>query len=257
MVPAAGEPSRPAPAPPAPVPEPVTPEPPRPVRWPLLTQHWRDMVFLHWPVDPALAAAKLPPGTRVDEFEGASYVGLIVFRTLATGLAGLPPVPYLGTFPEANVRLYSVGPGGLRGVVFLSLDASRLLPALAGRAVPRLPYQWALMRVRRDGGAVSYASERRGPGPPARLRLRIRAGERVATPSPLEHFLTARWGLHTGWYHGRTVYLRVQHPRWELYRASLVSLEEDLLAATGLPPPAAGPVSVLYSPGVPVRAGLA
>jgi uncharacterized protein YqjF (DUF2071 family) len=169
---------------------------------------------------------------------------------------GLPPLPYLGTFPETNVRLYSVGPDGSRGVVFLSLDAARLLPALAGRAVPRLPYQWALMRVRRDGGEVTYASERRPPGPRARLRMRVRVGARVAEPSPLEHFLTARWGLHTAWYGGRTRYLRVAHQRWELYRASLLWLAEDLVAATGLPGPAAGPVSVLYSPGAGVRAGV-
>jgi hypothetical protein len=46
-----------------------------------------------------------------------------------------------------------------------------------------------------------------------------------------------------------------EHPRWPLYRATLVCLEEDLLTAAGLPPPAGEPVSVLYSPGVGVRMG--
>jgi uncharacterized protein YqjF (DUF2071 family) len=238
-------------------PEPVTAQPSRPVRWPLLAQRWRDVTFLHWPVDAGAAAALLPPGTRPDEFEGACYVGVVAFRAERTGVLGSPPLPYLGTFPETNVRLYSVGRDGSRGVVFLSLDAARLLPAVAGRAGPRLPYHWALMRVRRDGGEVTYASERRPPSPRARLRMRVRIGARVAEPSPLEHFLTARWGLHTAWYGGRTRYLRVAHPRWELHRASLVWLAEDLVAATGLPPPATAPVSVLYSPGVRVRAGLA
>jgi uncharacterized protein YqjF (DUF2071 family) len=237
-------------------PEPVTARPPRPVRWPLLAQRWRDVTFLHWPVDAGAAAAMLPPGTRADEFAGACYVGLVAFGAEDTSVLGSPPLPYLGTFPETNVRLYSVGRDGRRGVVFLSLDAARLLPSLAGRALPRLPYQWSLMRVRRLGGEVSYASQRRWPGPPARLRMRVRIGERVAEPSPLEHFLTARWGLHTAWYDGRTRYLRVAHPCWELYRAGLMSLAEDLVAATGLPAPAAGPVSVLYSPGVAVRAGV-
>jgi uncharacterized protein len=221
-----------------------------------MTQRWRHVTFLHWPVGPGPAATMLPPGTRLDEFEGVCYVGVIAFRAHGTGVLGSPGLPYLGTFPETNVRLYSVGPDGRRGVVFPSLDAARLLPALAGRAVPRLPYQWALMRVLHDGGEVTYATERRWLGPRARLRMRVRIGNRVTDPSPLEHFLTARWGLHGAWYGGRTYYLRVAHPRWELYRASLSWLEEDLVAATGLPGPAAGPVSVLYSPGVPVRAGL-
>jgi uncharacterized protein YqjF (DUF2071 family) len=221
-----------------------------------MSQRWRDVTFLHWPVDAGAAAALLPPGTRPDEFEGACYVGVVAFRAERTGVLGSPPLPYLGTFPETNVRLYSVGADGRRGTVFLSLDAARLLPSLAARAVPRLPYQWALMRVRRDGGEISYVTERRPPGPRARLRMRVRAGARVAEPSPLEHFLTARWGLHAAWHGGRTYYLKVAHPRWELYRASVTALAENLVAATGLPAPAGGPVSVLYSPGVAVRAGL-
>lgn len=221
-----------------------------------MTQRWRHVTFLHWPVDAGAAAAMMPPGTRLDEFEGSCYVGVVAFLACGTGVLGSPGLPYLGTFPETNVRLYSVGQDGRRGVVFASLDAARLLPALAGRAVPRLPYQWALMRVRHHGGEITYAGQRRWPGPHARLRMRVRIGGRVQNPSPLEHFLTARWGLHATRYGGSTYYLRVAHPRWELYRASLDRLEEDLVAAAGLPGPATGPVSVLYSPGVPVRAGL-
>jgi uncharacterized protein len=50
-----------------------------------------------------------------------------------TGLLSLPAIPYLGSFAETNVRLYSVGPDGRRGVVFRSLDAARLMPVLAAR----------------------------------------------------------------------------------------------------------------------------
>ncbi len=40
-----------------------------------------------------------------------------------------------------------------------------------------------------------------------------------------------------------------------LHRASLLECDEDLVTAAGLPRPAGEPVSVLYSPGVPVRFG--
>ncbi len=111
------------------------------------------------------------------------------------------------------------------------------------------------MRVRRDGDVISYASKRRWPRAGPRLRLRVRIGEPVAGPSALEQFLTARWGLHATWYGGRTIYLPNEHPRWPLRRATLLHLEENLIEAAGLPPPRSGPVSVLYSPGVPVRLG--
>jgi uncharacterized protein YqjF (DUF2071 family) len=141
-------------------------------------------------------------------------------------------------------------------VVFCSLDAARLVPVLLGRVAVRLSYQWSGMRIRRRGDVISYASRRRWPHPGARLQLAVRAGERLDRPSDLEHFLTARWGLHTAWYGGRVRYLPTEHPRWPLYRATLVCLEEDLLAAAGLPAPTGEPVSVLYSPGVPVRLGV-
>jgi hypothetical protein len=248
---------RPAPEPgTGPAAEPVTTGAARPVSWPLLTQRWRDLTFLHWPVDPGAAARHLPRGTRPDVFEGTSYVGLVAFRMNRVGWLGLPGLPYLGTFPETNVRLYSVGPDGRRGVVFRSLDAARLLPVLAGRAGFRLPYWWSAMRVRRDGDVVSYASRRRLCRAQARLTMAVRVGERLVRPSDLEQFLTARWGLHAVWYGGRLRYLPNEHPPWPLHRATLLRLEESLIGAAGLPSPEGGPVSVLYSPGVPVRMGL-
>jgi hypothetical protein len=236
-------------------PEPVTAEAARPVSRPLLTMQWRDLAFLHWPVDTGAAARLMPPGIRPDLFHGVSYAGLIAFRMHDVGAPALPALPYLGSFPETNVRLYSVGPDGRRGVVFCSLDAARLLPALLGRAAVRLPYQWSGMRIRRRGDVISYASRRRWPRPGARLRLALRVGERLDRPSDLERFLTARWGLHTTWYGDRVRYLPNEHPPWPLYAATLVRLEEDLLARAGLPPPAGEPASVLYSPGVAVRMG--
>ena len=238
-----------------PLPEGITADAPRPVSRPMLTAQWRDLAFLHWPVDAHRAGRLLPPGIVPDLFDGVSYVGLVAFRMHRAGWLGLPGLPYLGSFPETNVRLYSVGPDGRRGVVFASLDAARLLPVLTARAGFRLPYQWSVMRVHRGGDVISYASRRRWPRPGPRLRLRVRIGERIAEPSALEQFLTARWGLHATWYGGRTLYLPNEHPRWPLHRAVLLHLEENLLQAAGLPPPRSGPVSVLYSPGVAVRMG--
>jgi uncharacterized protein YqjF (DUF2071 family) len=237
-------------------PEPVTPAAPRPVKFALLTQHWRDVSFLHWTADPESVAPLMPPGTRPDVIGGTTYVGLVALRMARVGFPGLPAIPYLGWFPEINVRLYSVGPDGRRGVVFCSMEASRLVPAAIGRAAFQLPYQWARMRVRRGGDTITYTSRRRWPGPGGcRFRLAVRVGERITEPSPLEHFLTARWGLHAAWYRHLAYYLPTEHPPWSLRRAQVTDLSDDLLSAAGLPVPAGEPVSVLYAAGVPVRAG--
>lgn len=235
--------------------EPIEPAPAPGFRRVLLRQRWQDLTFVHWAVAPERVAPLLPAGTRPDTLDGASYVGLIGFRMVGLGLGRGPGVPYLGTFWETNVRLYSVDDAGRRAVVFRSLDASRLVPVLVARVSLGLPYLWSAMGVRRDGDRLTYHCRRRWPGPAgATSRMVVRVGGPIDEPSPLEHFVTARWALHTRAY-GRTLHLPNWHPRWPLHRAELLYLADDLVAAAGLPTPAGPPVSVLHSPGVPVRFG--
>ncbi|UQX04482.1 DUF2071 domain-containing protein [Streptomyces sp. RerS4] len=242
--------------PPAVGPEPISFDPPFTADRPLLTQSWLDVAFLHWAADPADVAPLLPAHTAPDTLDGVTYIGLVAFRMHKVGWFRLPGIPYLGAFPETNVRLYTVDADGRRGVAFLSMDAARLIPVVFGRAAFRLPYVWSRMSVRQDGDTVAYASSRRLFGPrPAHSRFAVRVGERIVEPTELEHFLTARWGLHTEPF-GRPLYLPNAHPRWPLHRAELLHCEEDLVAAAGLPAPAGPPASVLYSPGVAVRFGL-
>lgn len=262
--------------------EPVTERPPREVTRALLRQSWRDVAFVHWAVEPAAVARLLPPGTVPDVVDGATYVGLVPFRMSRTALLRTPRIPYLGDFPETNVRLYCVDDHGRRGVVFRSLDASRLVPVLLGRWAFGLPYAWSAMRVTRDGDAVEYRCRRRWPRPrdrdgsaptPARPHdrepdrrgqdrsasrgagvVRIEVGAPISQPSPLEHFLTARWGLCER-HLGRTRYLPNAHQPWPLHRARLLACDTAPLTAAGIPVDDAEPVSVLFSPGVEARFG--
>jgi len=236
-------------------PTPVTPDAPTALHKPLLTQQWLDLSFIHWAVEPDAVAGLLPTGTVPDTQGGVTYVGLVAFRMYRVGWLRLPGVPYLGSFPETNVRLYSVDAHGRRGVVFRSMDAARLIPVVMGRVGFRLPYLWSRMTVRTFGDTVTYTSSRRWPGPRgANSRIAVRTGEPIDAPTELEHFLTARWGMHNTFF-GGAGYLPNAHPRWPLYRAELITCEENLVAAAGLPAPSGAPASVLYSPGVPVRLG--
>jgi uncharacterized protein YqjF (DUF2071 family) len=235
--------------------EPVDAAPGRALPRASLRQRWQDLTFLHWAVAPEIVAPLLPAGTRPDTLDGVTYVGLIGMRMTGSGLGLGPGLPYFGTFCETNVRLYSVDATGRRAVAFRSLDASRLVPVLVARLGLRLPYKWSAMRLDRDGDRLTYRCRRRWPGPAgATSRMVVRVGEPIAEPTPLDHFLTARWGLHTRAY-GRTLRLPNWHPQWLLHRAELLHLDDELVSAAGLPPVAGPPVSVLYSPGVPVVFG--
>ena len=217
-------------------------------------QQWLDLAMLHWAVDPALVAPLLPRGTRPDELDGATYVGLIPFSMAGVRILGTPPLPYLSGFAETNVRLYAVDALGRRGGVFRSLEASRLLPVLAARVGYHLPYCWARMRVERTAGTRTWTTSRRWPGPRgAGGRIAVKIGA-AYEPDPLSLFLTARWGLFSTWYGGATAWAPVEHGPWPLHHAELTSLSDGLVAAAGLPVEGL-PDHVLWSPGVTVRIG--
>lgn len=233
--------------------EPVTPLTPRPVRFAAVGQWWREVTFVHWAVAPETVARLLPEGTEPDTLDGVTFIGLVPFLMHPIGGRVGPRLPYVGTFCETNVRLYSVDAEGRRGVVFLSLDASRLVPVLGARISARLPYKWASMSLARDGDVITYSSRRIWPER-ASCRVVVRAGP-PKRPTELDHFLTARWGLHLAW-HGRTLYLPNDHPPWPLHRAELLELDAGVVAAASLGDPTGPPDSVLHSPGVPARFGV-
>ena len=159
----------------------TAPKLPRP--W-IIRQHWLNLSFLHWAVEPASIAHFYPPGTEPDIFDGRSYVGLVPFQMANTGLARGPAL--FGTFLETNVRLYSVDGTGRRGVVFLSLDTNRPDVVAAARTVFGLPYRWARMSYQQRAGRHSYTSTLRWPKVTATSSIEVQVGE-VLTPGPREH----------------------------------------------------------------------
>jgi hypothetical protein len=232
-----------------------------PVEAPALTsavtfdQHWCDLTFLHWPVEPDRVAHLIPPGAQVDVFDGLTYVGLVPFAMRDVRLGTALRAPYLGAFGEVNVRLYSVDDKGRHGVVFRSLDCSRLAVVLATRAVA-VPYVWAHVSTTGGPGPVrSYAVRRRGRGPVAgaHCAVSVRAG-RLVEPTERERWLTARWGMH-GALLGRPLWIPNHHGDWPLHEATIERLDDGLVAAAGVTP--TGPMlRPLWSPGVHARFGV-
>ncbi len=233
-----------------------------------MDQRWLDAVFLHWRIPEAVAASFMPPGVVPDVFDGSAWVGLIGFRMQGAGLGRGPGIPYFGSFNEINVRLYSREPDGRRGVVFLSLDASRLAVVLAARAAG-IPYVWSRARFAgagparaaggggagcRGGGTAGTAgySVRRFRGG-ARSDFAVSADPDAEATDPLSVHLTARFGLHTR-FRGRTLYVPNAHSPWTLYRAQVTLLEDELVGAAGIDV-AGPPESVLFSPGVRTQFG--
>ena len=249
---------------------PRPPELPTPV---FSDQRWLDAVFLHWRIPEAGAATFMPEGIRPDVFDGSSWVGLIGFRMEQAALGRGPGIPYLGSFNEVNVRLYSREPDGTRGVVFLSLDADRLPVVLATRAAG-IPYVWSRIRQQPPfpgsggrtplpaGGTATAGSTdefpvgysvRRFGSTGARSDFTVVPKLREPATDPLSVFLTARFGMH-GRFFGKTAYVPNTHQAWPLFHADVRQLSDGLIGAAGISVDGP-PESVLYSPGVRTRFG--
>jgi hypothetical protein len=222
-----------------------------------MNQDWNRISFVHWAVDPGLVAPLLPPRTRPDVLDGVTYVGLIPFDMQRAGFGRGPAVPFFGDFAETNVRLYSVDAEGRHGVVFRSLETTRLAVAIGARLAFATPYTWARMRITEDADTLEYTTRRRWPRPRgAGGTMRVRVGEPVAHPTPVDEFVTARFGLHTRWM-GRTLWIPNHHEPWPLRHATLEHLDDDLVAAAGLPGLVdREPDSVLHSHGVRTAFGM-
>ena len=217
-----------------------------------LVQRWSDLAFLHWAVEPEDVEPFLPAGTRPDVLDGRTYVGLVPFRMTTTRAAGRVPVPWAGSFLETNVRLYSVDDEGRHGVVFRSLDAQRLLAVLTARATLNLPYVWARMSAASDGDLRTWRASRLAERTTSAITLRV--GPAV-TPSALDLWLTARWGLHTR-IAGRTYWLPNEHSPWVLHAAELVALDDAFVRRGGLRVSGPPDVPVRWAPGVQTSFGM-
>lgn len=220
-----------------------------------MRQEWNDLLFVHWPVPTPVVQQRLPRGVVADEFNGTAWVGLVAFRMERIGAGRGPGVPYLGSFPETNVRTYVRGPDGTPGVWFDSLDINRLIPTIVARSTYGLPYMWSRMRVTSSGSSRRYTCRRRWGGPRARSTAVAEIGSEIEPKdvTPLERFLTCRWGLFSTFV-GQLVYAPVEHPEWPLHRATLAAVDDGLAVAAGYPATPAQPL-VHWSPGVAVRIG--
>jgi len=233
---------------------------PQPVRRAVMKQGWYDLAYIHFRYSVEEVVKVLPAGLEVDVCDGSAWVGLIPFSMRGIGVPGLPAVPYLGSFAEINVRTY-VRHNGVPGVWFCSLDINRLLPTIVARATYTLPYCFGRASNKRVGDELQTKVERRWPrgDRAANTNIRLKIGEQIVAPSPLEIFLSARWGLYTTTRGGSLRYAPISHEPWKLHRAELVSLDDSLIEAAGFAKPTLannGEPQVMFSPGLPVRVGL-
>ena len=216
-------------------------------RW--LEMTWRDGLFCHWPVDPAVVAETLPDRLSVATHDGDdAYLSVVAFVMDDIRPRGVP----VGlSFPELNLRTYVEGPEGA-GVYFYNLDADDRLGVSVARRLFALPYYRAEMDASpagdagRSGGersAVRFTSRRTHRGvPQARFDATYEpTGEAFAAePGSLDAFLVENYRFYA---QGDRLYRgEITHEPWTLRPATVDCRTNTLFEANGFDRPDGDPL---------------
>ena len=200
-------------------------------------QRWRDLLFLHYSVEPEAIRALVPRPLEIDTYPDeagneAAWIGLVPFRMEGVRPRYLPTLPGHGAFPETNVRTY-VHLDGRPAVWFFSLDAASSIACRVGRDAFHLPYKHASMSTVRSGDDVKYRSNRRSGDATLAIDARISGAPSATVPGTLEFFLIERYLLFCtngpAWFGGN-----VHHSPYRSREAEVVSCTESLASAAGL-----------------------
>ncbi|HET7029664.1 MAG TPA: DUF2071 domain-containing protein [Candidatus Limnocylindrales bacterium] len=216
---------------------------PRP--W-LIRMRWLDLLFAHWPVDPAPLERLIPPQLELDRFEDQAWLGIVPFTMDDVAPRGVPAPGRFATFPELNVRTYvrrRDRPAD-RGVWFLSLDAASWSTVWGSRLIFHLPYVHARMSSRRDGDDVLYRSDRDdGRWPPVRFAARYRSTgpPALAEPGTFDEWATNRLRLFSVDSRRRLIHGDIAHTAWPLEPAEAELDAAELAASHGITFPGFAP----------------
>ncbi len=194
-------------------------------------QTWFDLLFAHWPMPVESLRPVVPPQLPLDTYGGSAWVGVTPFVVRGVRLRLVPPLPWISSFPEINVRTY-VTVEDKPGIYFFSLDADSRAAVFAARRAYRLPYFHSRISVATSGGEITYSARRRSrDGPSVAFEATYQAVGPAAPPSPgsLEHWLTERYCLYVLGDRQRLHRAEIHHPPWPL-RAARAQIRANTMA---------------------------
>ncbi|MGB3586676.1 MAG: DUF2071 domain-containing protein, partial [Tunicatimonas sp.] len=126
-----------------------------------LTAQWKYLLMANYAVDPAVLEPFVPSATKLDYYQGKTYVSIVGFRFLDTKLLGIP-VPFHQNFTEVNLRFYvryQTENGWRRGTSFISEIVPKPAIAWTANLVYREHYAYAPTQYWINHGADELSVE--------------------------------------------------------------------------------------------------
>jgi uncharacterized protein YqjF (DUF2071 family) len=199
-----------------------------------LTASWRNLAMLNYEIDPSSLAKHVPTGCELDRWDGRTMISIVGFQFLETRVLGIP-VPFHRNFEEVNLRFYvrrKAEGEWRRGVVFVKELVPRWAIAMVARSFYGENYVALPMRHFVDrgpgGGPTTLAYEWRRLGEWEGLSMSFSGLPSIPKDDTEETFITEHyWGYARQRDRG-TVEYRVEHPRWQVWRAIAPGLSCDV-----------------------------
>jgi len=150
-------------------------------------QSWQKVIFMHWQFDPEIIRPLFPShrGLELDTFNGRAWMSLVGFNVDNAHVRYLPAVPGLSSITELNLRTY-VKFNGQPGIILLHIDTNNRWAARLYRLLG-LPYHHADVQNELPH-EFKYSKANAGAA-----NIRWQAGNKIATKSALEVWLTERY----------------------------------------------------------------
>lgn len=222
----------------------------RPWVW---SQHWLDVLFLHWPVPTDALRSQLPAALEIDTYDGQAWVSLVLFR-LRVRPRWLPFLPGLSNLVEVNLRTY-VRHRDEPGIWFLSAHADNGWAIRLAKQLTPMPYVQAEMCYRRRGEALEFRAACASP-PAAKLALKFSPliDQETSIEGTLDSWLLERYRLYIQDRTRRLLQADVVHDPWVTQDVEVSVSENNLGELVGLDLSGA-PARVHFSAGVQARFG--
>lgn len=170
-------------------------------------QEWHNNIMLHWKIDAQLIQDEIPEGLELDLHQGYAYVSIIAFTVCRLSPRFFPVLPFISNFDEINLRTYVVR-DGKPGIYFLSIEASKLIPAILARCLMGLPYKKS--KIKRSDNCYL------GRGKRELLEVIYQPLSKNFEEDKLDFWLTERHCLY-GLEKGRLFRIDIHHRPWKLY----------------------------------------
>ncbi len=197
----------------------------------IMGQRWEDLLFVSWPVPIEALRPHIPAAVEIETAEGSAWISAVPFWMSHAHFRNLPPIPFLSSFPEVNLRTY-VRAGDHRAVWFLSLDTESHINVFLARHAFNLPYVYADVAMAR-GDEITFRSVRKDGRSAFDVRYRPAGEERVPPEGTLEHFLTERYSMVCANKDGDLYRGDIQHAPWRLRDADWTAKSMALVSDAG------------------------